>query len=82
MRHLDQLKLKEIRFKDFVTNPDIQFMGLSELNKVKSSKSTLTQVYTFDFTGRLEMFNTNESQLMNFGHTQVDLRLNKTYLAS
>lgn len=55
-------------------------MSMNKLQEIKSHKQISTKLYTSDFYGKLEMYNYNESQMINYGHTLSEFRLNKTFM--
>lgn len=42
-------------------------MNVKEIKEIKVEKVVETKVYTFDFLGKLEFFNNNESVFLNIG---------------
>lgn len=56
-------------------------MNEKQLQAIKPIKTTKTAIYTFDFSGKLEMYSSNESQLMHYSPNTV-FNLNKTHQVS
>ncbi len=53
IRKIDQIKIKEFRFKDKMNNPNFTYLSALQLSSLKSEITTETSVYTFDFAGGL-----------------------------
>lgn len=61
------MRINEIRFKDKVKYTNLNYMNVKEIKEIKVEKVVETKVYTFDFLGKLEFFNNNESVFLNIG---------------